>query len=115
MMPKVDRGAAGFMPACQFTDIYVQIWDQWHAGDKAGARALFEDLLPLINYEGMLSVSLVKEVLVRRGVIDTARVRRPDGNELDAYDVQELLRGLERLQPHFEMNPPEMSDPQSTT
>jgi 4-hydroxy-tetrahydrodipicolinate synthase len=114
MLPELERGAAGFMPACQFTDIYVQIWDLWQAGDKDEARNLFDKLLPLINYEGMLSVSLVKEILVRRGVIDTAHIRRPDGAELDQYDIQEMLEGFKRLESHFTANPPEMAEYEST-
>jgi 4-hydroxy-tetrahydrodipicolinate synthase len=110
MMPELERGASGFMPACQFTDIYVKIWDLWHNEKKEEARTLFDKLLPLINYEGMLSVSLVKEILVRRDVIDTAHVRRPDGDKVDGYDIQEMLRGLERLRPHFALNPPDMED-----
>jgi len=113
MMPELERGTSGFMPACQFTDIYVQIWDLWYEGKKGEARSLFDKLLPLINYEGMLSVSLVKEVLVRRGIIDSAFVRRPDGETLDEYDIQEMHRGLQRLQPHFKVSPPEMTDYQS--
>jgi 4-hydroxy-tetrahydrodipicolinate synthase len=112
MLPELERGAAGFMPACQFTDIYVQIWDLWQAGDKEAARDLFDKLLPLINYEGMLSVSLVKEILVRRGVIETARIRRPDGASLDEHDIREMQRGLERLEPHFKGYPIQTTDRQ---
>lgn len=110
MLPEMERGAAGFMPACQFTDIYVQIWDLWQDGKKEKARSLFDKLLPMINYEGMLSVSLVKEILVRRGIISAAHIRRPDGAKLDRYDIQEMLRGLERLEPYFTVNPPVMTD-----
>ncbi|MCZ7574602.1 MAG: dihydrodipicolinate synthase family protein [Ardenticatenaceae bacterium] len=101
MLPELERGAAGFMPACQFTDIYVQIWDLWEAGDRERARTLFNTLLPLINLEGMLSVSLVKEVLVRRGVIASPHVRRPDGAALDEYDICEMERCLEDVAPYF--------------
>lgn len=101
MLPELERGACGFMPACQFTDIYVQIWDLWEGGDREGARALFNKLLPLINLEGMLSVSLVKEILVRRGVIASAHIRRPDGAALDVYDIRELERCLEDVAPYF--------------
>lgn len=103
MIPELDRGATGFMPACQFTDIYVQIWDMWEAGDREGARALFNKLLPLINLEGLLSVSLVKEILVRRGVIDTPYIRRPDGAIIDKYDIHEMERLLEDVAPHFKV------------
>lgn len=101
MLPELERGACGFMPACQFTDIYVQIWDLWCSGDREGARALFNKLLPLINLEGMLSVSLVKEILVRRGVITSVHTRRPDGVPLDIYDIREMERCLEDIAPHF--------------
>lgn len=101
MIPELARGAAGFMPACQFTDIYVKIWDLWQAGDHVGARILFDRLLPIINLESMLSVSLVKEILVRRGVIREAHIRRPDGVRLDRYDTEEMEWYLEALRPYL--------------
>jgi|SRR5579859_174290 len=103
MLPELERGACGFMPACQFTDVYVQIWDLWEAGDQEGARALFNKLLPLINLESVLSVALVKEVLVRRGVIANAYVRRPDGARLDVHDFRELDRCLADIEPHYRL------------
>jgi 4-hydroxy-tetrahydrodipicolinate synthase len=103
MLPELDRGACGFMPACQFTDIYVQIWDLWKAGETERARALFNTLLPLINLESVLSVALVKEILVRRGVIRHAYVRRPDSARLDKHDLRELERCLEDVQPHYRL------------
>lgn len=101
MLPELARGACGFMPACQFTDIYVQIWERWEAGDREGARTLFDILLPLINLEGMLSVNLVKEILVRRGVIDCAYVRRPDSVALDEYDTREMEQCLVAIEPYY--------------
>ncbi len=101
MMPELMRGTCGFMPACQFTDVYVQIWDLWEAGDPEGARALFNKLLPLINLEGMLSVALVKEILVRRGVIACSYVRRPDNAPLDEHDLREMERCLQDIEPYY--------------
>jgi dihydrodipicolinate synthase/N-acetylneuraminate lyase len=83
------RGAAGNMPACQATDVQVDIWNLLEAGDEAGARALFNRLLPLINYERLYGVAVYKEVLHRRGVFATTRSRQP-GAELDAADRAEL-------------------------
>lgn len=83
------RGACGNMPACQATDVHVEIWNKLEAGDQAGARQLFNQLLPLINFERMHGVASYKEVLYRRGVIAT-QVARVPGQMLDAMDRTEL-------------------------
>jgi 4-hydroxy-tetrahydrodipicolinate synthase len=101
MLPELERGACGFMPACQLTDIYVQIWDLWESGNRDGARTLFNKLLPIINLEAMLSVNLAKEILVRRKVIATPYVRRPDGVALDQYDILEMERCLADIEPYY--------------
>ncbi len=103
MLPELARGACGFMPACHFTDIYVQIWDLWETGEPVAARALFNRLLPLINHEAVLSVALAKEILVRRGVIRHAFVRRPDSAQLDAHDISELEYCLAEIEPYFRL------------
>ena len=51
MLDEHRRGAVGNMPACQAIDLYSEIWRRLDAGDESGARALFNKLLPLINYE----------------------------------------------------------------
>jgi 4-hydroxy-tetrahydrodipicolinate synthase len=83
------RGAAGNMPACQATDVHVAIWNKLEAGDLAGARALFNRLLPLINSARLYGVAVYKEVLYRRGVFATTVSRAP-GQQLDADDRAEL-------------------------
>lgn len=83
------RGAVGNMPACQATDVQVDIWNLLEAGDEAGARTLFNRLLPLINYERLYGVAVYKEVLFRRGVFATTHSRQP-GAELDNADRAEL-------------------------
>lgn len=83
------RGAAGNMPACQATDVLVNIWDKLEAGDESGARQLYNRLLPLTNYERQYGVALYKEVLYRRGVIQTTVSRLPN-SALDDYDKAEL-------------------------
>jgi dihydrodipicolinate synthase/N-acetylneuraminate lyase len=103
MLPELERGACGFMPACQFTDIYVQIWELWEAGEAEAARALFNKLLPLINLESVLSVALAKELLVRRGVIANAFVRRPDGARPDSHDRREVDRCLADIEPYYRL------------
>lgn len=100
LFDEVARGCRGTMPACQVTDVHVDIWDLIEAGDMTGARALFNRLLPLLNFEWMFSVALYKEVLRRRGVIATS-VCRGAPAKLDEFDLRELDVLLEGVEPLF--------------
>ena len=71
------RGACGTMPACEVTDVDVQIWNALEAGDLAGARQLHNRLLPLLNIEAMYGAAIYKEVLKRRGIIEHSTMRGP--------------------------------------
>lgn len=101
MMSELARGATGFMPAAEATDVHVQIWDAWDTGDRAGARALFNQLLPLINQILILGLPLCKEILVRRGVFTSAAMRIPGSGHLDEADHRELDAVLADLEPLF--------------
>ena len=101
MLSEMRRGACGFMPAAEITDVYVRIWDAFQAGDEATARRIFNALLPEINFAGLLGMQVCKEVLVRRGVIATARMRTPGSTELDADDHRELDAILADLAPYM--------------
>ncbi|MGP3956837.1 dihydrodipicolinate synthase family protein [Nonomuraea sp. 3N208] len=83
------RGAIGTMPACEFTDLLAPILHDWRSHDAAVS---FTRLLPLIRF-GMqpgIAWAVHKEVLVRRGLIDSATVRLPakplDADSRDALD-----------------------------
>ena len=89
MIDEWRRGAHGNMPACQSTEVHVAIWDKLTAGDEAGARKIFNQLLPLINFERMHGVATYKEVLKRRGIFNTTASRAP-GKYLDDMDLKEL-------------------------
>ena len=90
MLSEMRRGAVGFMPAAECVDVYAQIWDAFQAGNEPAARAIFNRLLPLINLEMLLGMQVCKEVLVRRGVIGTAKMRTPGSVALDEDDRREL-------------------------
>jgi 4-hydroxy-tetrahydrodipicolinate synthase len=100
MLEEFQRGACGTMPACEVTDAHVQVWNALDRGDEEEARRLHTQLLPLLNYEAMYSFTIYKEVLVRRGIISSARTRVPGASHLDAVNHRELdllLRDLEPL------------------
>jgi len=99
MLSELERGATGFMPAAEAIDVHVQIWDAWESGDRAGARRIFNQLLPLINQVLMLGLPLCKEILVRRGIFSGAAMRTPGSLALDQGDRDELDQILADLQP----------------
>ncbi len=99
LIDEFRRGAVGNMPACQATDVQVAMWKLLEAGDEDGARSLFNQILPLINYERLYGVAVYKEVLYRRGIFKT-RVSRYPGATLDDHDRREIdaiWRGVEPL------------------
>ena len=99
MLSELRRGATGFMPATELTDVHVQIWDAWQAGNRERAREVFNRLLPLINLLGLLGLPACKEVLVRRGVFGSTATRVPGSPRLDDEDHRELDAVLANLQP----------------
>lgn len=100
LLDEFRRGAAGNMPACQTTDLLQDVWDLLEAGDERAARARFNRILPLINYERLYGVALYKEVLYRRGVIACRACRAP-GRELDDQDRRELDAILADIEPMY--------------
>jgi 4-hydroxy-tetrahydrodipicolinate synthase len=87
------------MPAADTVDVHVRVWDAWQQGDTSAAREIFNRLLPLINLSVLLETPLLKEVLVRRGVFTSTRMRQPGALQLDDHDHAELDAILENLQP----------------
>jgi len=101
MLSELHRGASGFMPAAEMTDIHVQIWNAYQLGDEVGARKIFNKLLPLINLITILGLRVCKEVLVMRGVFECSATRMPGSIELDSDDIRELEIIVEDLKPLF--------------
>ena len=77
MMSELDRGATGFMPSVEIVDIHVQIWNAYQAGDAVRAREIFNLIAPLILLNLNLNLPIVKEILVRRGILTSSAMRQP--------------------------------------
>jgi dihydrodipicolinate synthase/N-acetylneuraminate lyase len=92
----IRRGAVGTQPGCSFTEIYVEIWRRFAAGDEAGGEDLHRRLLPYISY-WMLDTELIiaaeKLISVRRGLFASAYCREP-AHRLDAEEVRAVDRFL---------------------
>lgn len=101
LLDEYARGASGTMPACELCDLHVTLWNHLDAGRQELARDLFIRMLPLLSVETLYSVPVYKEVLFRRGIIASPRVRQPGQVALDAYDHQYLDIILEALQDAF--------------
>ena len=104
MISELRRGATGFMPAVEGVDLHVQIWDAFKSENESKARELFNVLLPQINLILLLGHSVIKEILVRRGVFVTNKRRSPGSLDLDAEDLFELDRIMEQLKPYYRVN-----------
>jgi len=72
-------GAVGTMPACEFVDLLRPVLDLWDAGERVVARRRMARLLPLVlmGVQPGIAWSVHKEVLVLRGIIESATVRSP--------------------------------------
>jgi len=78
------------MPACDTPDAHAAIWNAHERGDVEEARRVFNRLLPLMNMQSLYPFQLYKEVLKRRGVIRSAKIRNYFQTPLDTIDHREL-------------------------
>ena len=51
----------------------------------------------MINFENIYGVAAFKEVLVRRGVIESATIRSPGRVEMDRHDHEELTKLMDGI------------------
>jgi 4-hydroxy-tetrahydrodipicolinate synthase len=100
LIDEYRRGSVGNMPACEIPDVHAILWNKLEGGDLAGARAMFNRVLPLVNYERQYGVGVYKELLYRRGVIETNLCRTP-GKDLDDNDRAELNAILAEIEPLY--------------
>lgn len=95
------RGAVGTMPACEFPDVCVEIFQLFRSGNREAARELFYRYLPFIRIGTIqgYAMSVHKEVLKAGGVIRSAYVRNPNPpvDEQLRKEVFETLKGLNPL------------------
>lgn len=95
-------GVSGTMPAGEFPEIMVKVYNLFVSGDKKGARQLFYRYLPFIrlgSIPGGMAMAVHKEVLKRGGIIRTNKVRNPyiQADEGLLELMEDSLEGLELL------------------
>jgi 4-hydroxy-tetrahydrodipicolinate synthase len=78
---ELRRGSLGTMPFCSQPAAFVEVWERFRSGDERGARAAFDRAIMPVNrlaaQGGDVFYHVHKELLVRQGVIRTAKVRSP--------------------------------------
>jgi 4-hydroxy-tetrahydrodipicolinate synthase len=99
---EMRRGSVGTMPFCSQPEAFVGVWDLFQRGDEAGARSLFDRTIMPINRiaaQGSgIFYTVHKELLRRRGIIRTAKVRSP-APAVEAQTMRELDQLIEQLYP----------------
>jgi 4-hydroxy-tetrahydrodipicolinate synthase len=103
LLDDLARGATGAVPGSICTADLARAFDQWMAGDHAGARRTFNHAVPLLYWRKQNSLIAAKEVLRRLGIIDVAVIReKPAGWEpLDEHDQRELSAIMEAMGPPY--------------
>jgi 4-hydroxy-tetrahydrodipicolinate synthase len=100
LIDELRRGAAGNMPAAQYTDVHSRIFALWEQGQQAEARDLHMRMMPAMQRERLAGVASAKQVLVRRGIIKCARTRGA-GGPIDDFDRAELDAIWPTIEPLF--------------
>lgn len=79
LLDELAAGSAGAMTGFSHPAVLAAVLRAYRDGGFVAAREVFAPWLPLANFEGQLKVGLAirKEVLRRRGVIASSRVRKP--------------------------------------
>jgi 4-hydroxy-tetrahydrodipicolinate synthase len=97
----LDRGIHAFMPTGMH-ELYTRIYSLYQAGQREGARILFEQLLPVLAFANQhldISVHFFKRLLHRQGIYSTPRVRPPilPFDEVHGRVAEELIRRVIEL------------------
>ena len=100
---ELARGADGAMTGFAYPEMLVEVVRLHRAGDADKAEDLFDAYLPLVKHEQQpgWGLALRKEVLHRRGVISSPKVRAP-GPSLSPIDHDELSRLIRRVERNLE-------------
>lgn len=93
LLNELQRGALGSMPAPPFVDVLVRAHAQFVAADHDSARRTLDPLGTLFTRELLYNAVFIKEVLKRRGLIASARMRMgsPQLDEVDGSELDALL------------------------
>jgi 4-hydroxy-tetrahydrodipicolinate synthase len=97
---EMRRGSVGTMPGCSQPEVFVEVWDAFQSGNEDAAReAIYRWVLPVNRLASQAPGAFYhvhKEILRRRDIIRTAKVRGPV-MPLDAATERELQQTFDEL------------------
>jgi dihydrodipicolinate synthase/N-acetylneuraminate lyase len=91
MMDGFAHGASAMMPGAAVLEVYVRIYDLYKSGKIEQAKALFYRLVPYLTFALQhleLALTIEKQVLLRRGIVSSERLRAPTLEFDAAYSDQ---------------------------
>lgn len=89
----LERGSDGFNTGFAFPEVLLAIVREFRAQNIDAAYRIFSRYLPLLVFEQQPGVAIRKEILRRRGLLTSNRVRHPGGS-IDAGTTEQLSRLL---------------------
>ncbi len=97
-LEELQRGAIGIMTGFSYTEVLLEIWRKYAAGDTEGAARTFDHYCPLLRYEFQpkLGLAFRKHVYARRGIFRSDYIRTP-GLKLDDASRNELEQTIARV------------------
>ena len=94
-------GVAGNMPASGWADLYVKVWDLWHAGRHNEALDAFSKTLLFVTQATAYGFPALHYILHLRGIFTNWKVRGPDQKPLDRHSEAALRATYEFVKPHL--------------
>ena len=100
---ELARGADGAMTGFAYPEMLVAVVALYRAGEIDRAEDVFDAYLPLTRHEQQpgFGLALRKEVLHRRGISASPKVRAP-GPAMNSIDHDELTRLIRRVEQNVE-------------
>lgn len=99
LLPDLDAGATGAMTGGGYPDGIKAIFDSYHAGDRERAAALYQQWLPLINYENRQTGIQTSKILMKEGGIIGSDSTRHPLPQASAETRKGLIETARRLDP----------------
>jgi 4-hydroxy-tetrahydrodipicolinate synthase len=90
----LESGSDGFNTGFAFPEVLRAILCEFRQGNVAAARQIFTRYLPLFVFEQQPGVAIRKEILRRRALLTSSRVRHPGGS-IEAETAEQLTSLLD--------------------
>ena len=101
LIDEMMRGVAGNMPASGWVDLYVQVWDHWHAGRHDKALDVFSKIMLFVTQATAHGFQSLSYVLHLRGVFPNDHIRGKDERRLDDKAREAFRYTYEHVRPYF--------------